>query len=273
MRDDRYRHHTLASGAVRLAVSGPTARLTLDRAQRLNALTDPMLDDLHDALRRLAADKSIRVVTLTGAGRAFCAGGDLTRRATGEPPPDPVTGAAQLRERARICQLLATMPAITIAAVNGACAGAGLAMAAACDLRIVAQSAVFTSAYLRAGLSGDFGGLPYLARLIGHSAATRWYLLPEKVSATEANRLGLVSLLATDAHFQPTVDEVIGRLTASAPLALRAIKANLSDYTDHQTDVYLAREARRHARLRASADATEAARAFVEKRAPVYRGR
>ncbi|HET6501688.1 MAG TPA: enoyl-CoA hydratase-related protein [Amycolatopsis sp.] len=162
------------------------------------------------------------------------------------------------------------MPAITVALVRGPCAGAGLAIAAACDLRIVSRSAVFTSAYLRAGLSGDFGGLPYLSRLIGHGAAARWYLLPDKVSAEEADRLGLVSILCEDDTFDRTGSDTVERLATSAPPALRAIKRNLVDYAAVPLKEYLDHEAVRHATVRASPEVAEAAAAFAEKRAPRF---
>jgi 2-(1,2-epoxy-1,2-dihydrophenyl)acetyl-CoA isomerase len=256
----------LASGLVRLAVTGPVAVLTLDRPDKLNALTDPMLDDVLAALDGLAGAPEVRVVVLTGAGRAFCAGGDLARRADGSPPPDPVAGAVALRHYARITELLAGMPAVTVAAVRGACAGAGLAWAAACDLRVVAEGAVFASAYLAAGLSGDFGGLRYLARLIGHGAAARWYLLPERVPAEEAARLGLVSVLAADGEFDAAVASTVRRLAGSAPPALRAIKANLTEYAERSLGDYLTAEATRHAEVRASPAAAAAAQAFVARR-------
>jgi 2-(1,2-epoxy-1,2-dihydrophenyl)acetyl-CoA isomerase len=256
----------LPSGHVRVERGEHHAVVTLERPERLNALDDAMFDELHTVFSVLANEPA-RALVLTGAGRGFCAGGDLTRRSEGATLPALADSTAELRHRAELGELLATMPSVTVAAVNGACAGAGLAIAACCDLRIVSRSAVFTPAYLTAGLPGDLGGLRAVARLIGRARAASWWLLPEKLDAANAAEWGLATEVVDPGELAARVDAVVARLVRSAPLALRAIKENVRDLDEPD---YLDREARRHAALRSSADAAEAARAFVEKRSPVF---
>ena len=143
---------------VRYEAAGPVATITLNRPDRLNAMTTELIEGVLDRLEQAATDETVRVVVLTGAGRGFCAGGDLGQTglfADGRQEQDAV---AELRRLHQTTVLLHEMPKPTIAAINGPCAGAGLSWACACDLRIAAESAVFRTAFLSAGLTGDFGG-------------------------------------------------------------------------------------------------------------------
>ena len=141
---------------VRFEVSGPVATITLNRPDRLNAMTEELIAAVLVLLEQVSADEAIRVLVLTGAGRGFCAGGDLGAMGEFAEPRTPGASIAQLRRLHRTTELLHEMPKPTIAAVNGPCAGAGLSWACACDLRIAAESAVFRTAFLSAGLTGDF---------------------------------------------------------------------------------------------------------------------
>ena len=148
------------------------------------------------ALEQAAEDDAVRAVILTGTGRAFCAGGDLRGMAAGGNGNRPKTtegSIARLRGAMRTSQLMHGMGKVTFAAINGACAGAGLAWACACDIRYAADNAVFNTAFMTAGLSGDFGGTWSLSRIVGPAKARELYLLAEKFDATEAARIGLVS--------------------------------------------------------------------------------
>lgn len=251
------------------------ATLTLNRPDRLNAMSPEMLEALLDGLSRAAADNEVRVAILTGGGKGFCVGGDLQAGAGGFGPADrPVEAdVARLRHSMRTSQLLAEMPKVTIAAINGACAGAGLALACACDLRYAAASARFNVAFLTAGLSGDFGGTWTLGRIVGPAKARELYLLPEKFDAAEAERIGLVTKAVPDDELRPHVRSVAERLAASAPVALRRIKENLNDALRVPFTEALDREADRHVRCARTEDAREAARAFIDKRAPLFHGR
>jgi len=254
---------------------GAVATVTLNRPERLNAMNRELIGEAVAALERAASDESIRVLILTGAGRGFCAGGDLAGFADGDfKRPQPIEERiAQLRRNMRSSQILRESDLITIAAINGACAGAGFSWACACDLRYAAASAKFNTAFLNAGLSGDFGGTWSLTRIVGNAKARELYLLAERFGAEEAERVGLVSKVLPDAELMDYVRGVAQRLADSAPIALRRIKQNLNDATRLGFSEALDREADRHSRCSMTEDNTEAARAFLEKRKPVFKGR
>jgi 2-(1,2-epoxy-1,2-dihydrophenyl)acetyl-CoA isomerase len=259
-------------------IDGPIATLTLNRPERMNTMNAALLEDALEAIERAADDERVRVLILTGNGRAFCAGGDLEAMAEGTVPGvdgGPAVGAAitQLRTYMRTSQLLHDMPKVTIAAINGACAGAGLAWACACDLRYCSESAVFNTAFMTAGLSGDFGGTWTLPRVVGPARARELYLLAEKFRAPDAERFGLVSRVVPDGELMGEVRRVAERVAGFAPLTMRAIKANLNDGLGGGLSEQLDREADRHIRCGLTEDAREAAAAFLEKRSPRFAGR
>ncbi|TDT79518.1 enoyl-CoA hydratase [Arthrobacter sp. AG258] len=251
------------------------ALVTLNRPERLNTMTADMLQEARDVFTTVAADPFIKVMILTGAGRGFCAGGDLA-----EGPGGAVTGnltgeaaADKLREFMETSMILHSMPAVTIAAVNGACAGAGLSWACAADLRFASVKARFNTAFLDAGLSGDFGGTWTLPRIIGAGRAREKYLLSEPFDAAEALRIGLVSEAVSADELMPTVMAKAKRLTQAAPLALQLIKQNLVDGEYSTFSEALHVEAKRHSFCAESKDAAEAATAFMDKRPAVFSGR
>ena len=259
-------------------VEGAIATVTLNRPERMNTMNEELLEAALGALERAAGDDSVRVVIMTGAGRAFCAGGDLGSMAAGDVPGTPGRIGVQaridnLRHAMRTSQLLHEMAKVTIAAINGACAGAGLAWACAADLRYCAESAMFKTAFMTAGLSGDFGGTWTLPRIVGPARARELYLLAEKFPAREAERIGLVSRCLPDAELMAEVQRVAIRIAGFAPLTMRSIKANLNDADGQGFSAMLDREAERHIRCGQTDDAREAAAAFLEKRQPVFAGR
>jgi 2-(1,2-epoxy-1,2-dihydrophenyl)acetyl-CoA isomerase len=251
---------------------GGIATITLNRPERLNAMTAELLEGALDALEQAAGDPAVRVVIFTGAGRGFCAGADLTaRNILGEGGYE--SRVRLLRSYVRTAQLLREMPKPTIAAVNGAAAGAGAAWAYAADLRYAAASAKFVSAYVNVGLSGDFGGTWTLPRIVGAARARQIFLLNEPLSASEAERLGLVSKALPDAELLPYVRSVAERLLGFSPTAVRNIKANLNDADTMSFTELLDRETERHIRSGETDDAREARSAFLEKRKPEFAGR
>src|ERR1700733_13930646 len=177
---------------VRFETSGPVATITLNRPDRLNAMTEELIEAVLALLDQVSADEAIRVLVLTGAGRGFCAGGDLGAMGEFAGSRTAEASRAELRRLHRTTELLHEMPKVTIAAVNGPCAGAGLSWACACDLRIAAESAGFPTAFLSAGLTGDFGGTWSLTRLVGVGRARDLYFRNEKISAAAALSMGLV---------------------------------------------------------------------------------
>lgn len=255
-----------------LEISEGIGTITLNRPRQLNAMTTAGFTALLDALDGVASDDSVRVVVLTGAGRGFCAGGDLNNMANVDPRPEE-EAQQELRELTRVSELLRGMGKLTIAAVNGPCAGAGFSIACAADLRYAAESAVFKTAYLDAGLSGDFGGTWTLPRLVGDAAAREMYLLCGRVTATDALRLGLVTAVVPDDELLGVVREVARAGSRRAPAAVRGIKENLDSAWRLPLEEALSSEARRHVTCGRTQDAAEAAQAFVERRQPVFTGR
>jgi 2-(1,2-epoxy-1,2-dihydrophenyl)acetyl-CoA isomerase len=228
-------------------------------------------------LEEAASDDAVRVVVLTGAGKGFCAGGDLAAMSSSAGGLSSFTSRAakttELRRWMRTSQLLHQMPKVTIAAINGACAGAGLSLACACDLRYAAVDAKFSVAFRNAGLSGDFGGTWTLPRIVGPAKARELYLRSQRFDAKEAERIGLVSGVTSAEGLLPLVMEVARDIADAAPLAVQGIKQNLNDSFDASFTEQLDTEAERHVRGTETEDHIEAAKAFLDKRKPVFRGR
>jgi len=249
---------------------GRVMLVTLNRPERMNALTPQLHARLADALHDAAADPGVGAVVLTGAGRAFCAGGDLRQSGPshGERPR-----AATMEERAddllhhaQTTQRLHTMPKPTIAMLNGAAAGAGLALALACDLRIAAQDAVLTTAYARVALSGDLGISWFLTRLVGGGRARELMLLSDKIDARRAESIGLVTRVVPGEALRDETMAIATRLAMGPTVAQRYIKQNLNDALAGALGDVLEAEATRMARCGRTPEVKEAALAFREKR-------
>jgi 2-(1,2-epoxy-1,2-dihydrophenyl)acetyl-CoA isomerase len=251
------------------------AVLTLNRPERLNAMSRPMLDALLEALPRLAEDPAVGAVVLTGAGRGFCAGGDVKAMAEGqELGGDTLEEKAQaLRGRMEVSRWLHELPKPTIAMVRGAAAGAGLSLAMACDLRIAGDSARFGTAFARVGYSGDFGGSFFLTQLVGTAKARELYYTADLLDAPQALALGLVNRVVPDARLEEETLELAGRLARGPRIAYRYMKRNLNAAEFGTLKELLDLEAWHHTRCGMTEDHREAARAFVEKREPIFRGR
>jgi len=251
------------------------ALLTLNRPDRLNALSGPMLDALLDTLPRLAADPGVGVVVLTGAGRAFCAGGDVKAMAEGrEFGGDTLEDkAAALRQKMEVSRWLHEMPKPTLAMVRGAAAGAGLSMALACDLRIAGETARFATAFARVGYSGDFGGSFFLTQLVGTAKARELYFTAEILDAPAALALGLVNRVVPDVRLEEEALGLAARLARGPRIAYRYMKRNMNAAESGGLKELLDLEAWHHTRTGFTDDHREAAKAFVEKREPVFRGR
>src|ERR1044071_7242059 len=194
------------------AMSDGVATLTLNRPDRLNALSMAITDALLEALPRLAADPAVGAIVLTGAGRAFCSGGDVKRMAEETVVRSTDEDVARLRSRMEISRLLHEIPKPTIAMVNGAAAGAGMAMALACDLRIAGQSARFVPAFAQVGFSGDFGGSYFLSKLVGTGKARELYFTAEPLDSSQALSLGIVNRVVRDAELADATMEFARKL-------------------------------------------------------------
>ena len=229
---------------VLLEQSDGIAEVTLNRPAKLNALSARLLEALLDTLQRVAEDTAARVVILTGAGRAFSAGGDR------DDPDDPwgvsvEADTALLRRLMESARLLREMRAVTVAAINGPCVGGAMAIACACDLRYAGTSARFTTGFAKVGLSGDFGGTWTLSRIVGPAKARELYLLSDVIDAAEAQRIGLVSEVTDDDELLPHARWQAERVAAATPGALVAIKQNLNDGLRLGFEELLDREAER----------------------------
>ncbi len=258
---------------VLLTTSDGVATLTLNRPDRLNAQNTELFECALGHLERLAADDSVRVVVLTGAGRAFCAGGDISTMGPaaggGEAPP-LAQSVRQLRALTYTSQLLHEMPKITIAAINGAVAGGGLSWATACDLRYASSDARFTTAFVNVGLSGDFGISYFLSRVVGPARARELLYFSEVFDASEALRIGLVNDVVPADDLLVYVYRRAALLVDKAPIALARLKENLRDAQRLDLAPYLDAESDRLMRTMATADHVEAATAFLEKRRPDF---
>jgi 2-(1,2-epoxy-1,2-dihydrophenyl)acetyl-CoA isomerase len=256
-------------------VNDGVAVLTLNRPERLNAMSGPMLDGLLEALPRLAEDGAVGAVVLTGAGRGFCAGGDVKAMAEGSEMggvtlEERVQG---LRARMEVSRWLHEMPKPSIAMVRGAAAGAGLSLALACDLRMAGDSARFGTAFARVGYSGDFGGSFFLTRLVGTAKARELYFTADLLDAHQALGLGLVNRVFPDARLEDETLALARRLANGPRVAYRYMKRNLNAAESGTLHDLLDLEAWHHSRCGMTEDHREAAKAFVEKRQPVFRGR
>ncbi len=253
--------------------AGGIARLTLNRPERLNSFNDGMHAEVRDAIQRVRADPSVRVLLLTGAGRGFCAGQDLGDRAVA-PGADPVDlGASIDRNYRPLVLALRALPLPVVCAVNGVAAGAGANIALACDIVVAAKSASFVQAFSKIGLIPDSGGTYLLPRLVGTARAMGLAMFGDKLSAEQAASWGLIWRCVDDAALPAMVDAMLKQL-ASAPTrglagTKRAIYAAAGNTLEAQLD--LERDLQRE--LGKSADYREGVAAFAEKRAPKFVGK
>lgn len=255
-------------------VENRVATLTFNRPDKLNALSRELLNQSIDCLKRWSRDPEIGAIVLTGAGRAFCAGGDVSMMAKqDEAPPSLEQQIDGLREAQELSWLLYNIPKVTIAAVNGHAMGAGLGVCLSCDLRIASESAKFGTAYAKVGFGGDFGTTWLLARSVGAAKAKELFFLGDILDAAEAHRLGLVNRVVAADQLAAQVGEIATRIAHGPLVSYRYMKANvnLAMTTDFRT--LLDREAETHLRCGQTEDHKEGVRAFLEKRQPNFTGK
>jgi 2-(1,2-epoxy-1,2-dihydrophenyl)acetyl-CoA isomerase len=253
-------------------VENGIATLTLNRPERLNALSMDIRSGLLEALERLGYDNNVGCIVLTGAGRAFCAGGDvksMAERATAGFEPR----AAGIQFSNRIPRVMRTIPKTVIAMINGVAVGAGFSMAMACDLRVAARSSRFGTGFLKIGLSGDWGGSWTLTRLVGTAKARELYLLGDMINADEALTHGVVNRVADDADLLTTTMAMARRIADLPQIAVGYAKRNLHAAETGDFQTVLDMEAFNQARCSQTEDHREAVKAFAEKRKPVFHNR
>jgi 2-(1,2-epoxy-1,2-dihydrophenyl)acetyl-CoA isomerase len=266
---------------LRIEIDEGVATFTLNRPERRNALTQPMLDGLARGLAAVETDDDVGAVVLTGAGGAFCSGGDVkAMAATNETRSGGGRGSSldarihrqRLNQRETSGRIW-NMPKPTIAAIPGPAAGAGLSLALACDLRYAVEGAFLTTAFARVALSGDYGGTWFLSRLVGTAKARELYYFSERVSAEEALALGLVNAVFAAEEFDAEVTARARRLAAGPRTTYRYMKENLNRAINGDLAESLDLEVTHHIHSGLTEDHREAAQAFVEKREPRFGGR
>ncbi|MEX2238945.1 MAG: enoyl-CoA hydratase [Dehalococcoidia bacterium] len=261
---------------------GGVALITLNRPESLNAMGGQLMPLLAEHLRDCANDTSVRCVVLTGAGRAFCAGGDVKGMAArnegaGNGQTSPAAafahGLHNLRQSQRdTSYLLHTMAKPTIAMVNGHAVGAGFSLALACDLRIASENAKFGTIFRQVGFSGDYGGSFLLQRLVGSGKARELYFTGEIVDAAEGLRIGMVNRVVPHEQLEEETLKLASQLASGPTLAYARMKENLNRAEHSDFATLLDQEALNMSLSGTTKDHREAARAFVEKRQPTFAG-
>jgi 2-(1,2-epoxy-1,2-dihydrophenyl)acetyl-CoA isomerase len=252
---------------IELETEGSVGYLRFNRPDRRNGVVAAMLAEVHEALRWVSERPDIDVLVLTGNGSTFCPGADL---GGGRDQP-PGEGALPASEAYHSAELLHTMPQVTVAAINGACAGAGFAWAAACDLRVAVDSARFSVAFLQLGLPGELGLAWSLPRLVGGSAARELLFLPRKYSAAELRDLHFINAVFPQADFVAETGRLVAELAGRGGQALRLLKQNLLDGERLPLGEYLDLETARHQSL-FRGDALAATRNRLAAQAAKIRG-
>jgi 2-(1,2-epoxy-1,2-dihydrophenyl)acetyl-CoA isomerase len=251
--------------------------LTMNRPEARNAMTGDIVQGLLEALPRLAQDSKVRCIVLTGAGGAFCAGGDVKGFASsgggGGQPPSQEERVAGLRGGFEVSKLLHEIAKPTLAAIPGPAAGAGLSMALACDLRVALDTAKMTTAFAKVGLSGDYGISYFLPYLVGQAKARELLFTAPVISGQQAYEFGLVNAVADAEGYDALVSSTAALLAAMPTVALGYMKGNLNTAYTGTLSQALDREAVGMARCFTTQDHKDAAQAFVEKRAPEFQGR
>ena len=260
------------------SVTNHVATITLNNPSKRNALSDNLTPALCRMLAETEADADVRVLVLTGANGAFCAGGDVggmgATLSGGAETPDIDAMIRRLRDAQNSVSLrLFEFSKPTIAALPGPAAGAGMSIALACDLRIASQDAFLAPAFGKIGLSGDFGGSWFLSRLIGPGRAKEIYFTSRRIDAQEGHALGVFNRVVAAKDLQAETVQLAGDLAQNAPIALRYMKANHNHAMSHDLPETLNTEATHMIRSMMTEDHRRAAEAFLQKRSPDFKGR
>jgi len=268
---------------LRAEIDDGVAVITMNRPDRRNAFSRAMISAMGDVLARVEADEAVGCVVLTGAGGAFCAGGDVKGMAAAPadrgdggngsgPSLDALIHRQRLNQQATSGRLW-RMPKPTIAAIGGPAAGAGLSLALACDLRYAIPGAVLTTAFAKVAFAGDYGGTWFLTQLVGSSKAKELYYFSERLSAEDAQRLGIVNAIFPPEDFEREVMARARRLAHGPSIAYRYMKENLNRAVTGELGDCMDLEVTHHVHTGLTEDHREAAQAFTDKREPHFHGR
>jgi len=251
-------------------IAGHVATITLNRPEAMNAFSDDMREKLFENLKIYEADPAVRCVVITGAGKAFCAGGDIASMAEMQRNDDTGVLDSRMAVAAEVVTFMRAMRKPVIAAVNGAAAGGGMNMALACDIRLGGDRALFAQSFVKIGLVPDWGGFAFLTRLVGAAKAMELMMTGERVGAEEALRLGLLNRLYPADEFAAGVREFAAGLAAGPPETLAGIKRGVYLGAECPLGEALEYEAATQRRVFLSDDAREGMRAFLDKRPPEF---
>ena len=257
---------------IQVAEEDGIATITLNRPDKLNAFIGHMRRDLAEALEHAGSDRSTRVVIITGAGRAFCAGGDIAFMAELMQRRDAEEFSRILGAGRRVILAIRQMTKPVIASINGPASGAGCNLALACDLRIAANTATFSQSFAKVGLHPDWGGTYFLPRLVTPNKACEMFFLGEAIDAAEAARLGIVNHVVAPEDLENATLQLAQRLRAAPPIALAAAKHAVYMSQAAELDEMLRYETEAQMRCFESDDGHEGVHAFLEKREPKFTG-
>jgi 2-(1,2-epoxy-1,2-dihydrophenyl)acetyl-CoA isomerase len=247
--------------------------LVMNRAERMNALNNELAAALNSTLDRIAKDDRVQVVVITGAGRAFCAGGDLALIGKGRETGNSQSLEPLLRAGMQAVLKMRTMPQPVIAAVNGAAAGAGMNIALAADIRLATEEASFGQNFARVGLFPDYGGTYFLPQLVGPAKAAELFYTGEMIDAKTALNLGIVNHVIPSAALEKEVMRLARKIAMGPPLAIRAVKNVVYGRDKKALEEALEHEVNQQIRCFLSEDCKEGIQAFFEKRPPNFKGK
>ena len=257
---------------VQVQIEDRVATLTLNRPDKLNALNGEMARVAFTTLAELAENPDVGCIVVTGAGRAFCAGGDVSDMTKTKKPLTMEQKVDRLRKGQEFCWMLHSTPKITVAVINGYAMGAGLGIALSCDMRFASTKAKLGTAYAKVGLGGDYGITWQLTRLVGPAKAKELFVLGAILEAQEALRVGLVNHVIEHERLSEEVSKLAGHIAHGPQTSYRYMKENVNLAVNSDFRSILDREAFTHIRCMGTEDHREGARAFVEKREPRFRG-
>ena len=251
-----------------------TLKLTMNRPERRNALSDDMLNKMLEELNKASFDNSIRAIVLTGSENAFCAGGDVKDMASRDEDANKNVQqrTRDLRRVMETARLLHQITTPTIPLIPGPAAGAGFSLALACDIRIASESAKLTTAFAKVGFPGDFGGSYFLTQMIGTAKARELYYLSEVLSADKALEIGIVNKVIPDNKFFEESDKIVDQIATGPSIAYRYMKTNMNIAELGDLNQSLDNEAMHQTLCRFTEDHQNATKAFVEKKKPVFTG-
>lgn len=261
----------MSYGTLTLEKRDGAAVITLNRPEKLNAVNPQLIDDMLRAIDEVGTDDEVRAVLLTGAGRAFCAGGDITELLSRtERPMELLEDSAR---GARIISGMKTMPKPWVAAVNGPAVGAGCNLALGCDIIIAARDAAFSLAFMKLGLHPDTGGIYLLTRLVGTARACELVFTGKMIDAIEAERIGLINAVVPAEELETTARDLVRKLAKGPTRAIGMAKTSIYQATSMDLASVLEAEARAISLSISTEDAKEGLKAFIEKRNPDFKGK